>query len=266
MFIPTGSASPDYYGGARPGDNKWANSVVALKASTGAFVWGFQVAHHDLWDYDVASQPTLIEFRGKPAVAVTTKIGNVFVLDRLTGKPLMTVEERAVPKSDIPGEDASPSQPIPAWSAMVPQKLTAADAWGPTPEMRKWCPEKIAVAAQRRPVHAAQLQRHDFVSRQHRRRELGRRRMGPGAQHSAGEHQSRGGGDATDSARGDAGGLAASRRNGLGRRVRAPARNAVRDASRLAGLALRPALQRSAVGRAGGLRSEHRQAALGSRR
>src|SRR5580693_1185472 len=144
IFIPTGSASPDYYGGARPGDNKWANSVVALKASTGAFVWGFQVVHHDLWDYDVASQPSLIEFHGKPAVAVTTKIGNLFVLDRLTGKPLHTVEERAVPKSDIPGEDAAPSQPIPAWSAMVPQKLTAADAWGPTPEMRKWCQEKIA--------------------------------------------------------------------------------------------------------------------------
>ncbi len=144
VFIPTGSASPDYYGGTRPGDNKWANSVVALKASTGAFVWGFQVAHHDLWDYDVASQPTLIEFKGKPAVAVTTKIGNVFVLDRLTGKPLMAVEERAVPKSDIAGEVASPSQPIPAWSPMVPQKLTAADAWGPTPEMRKWCADKIA--------------------------------------------------------------------------------------------------------------------------
>ena len=61
VFIPTGSASPDYFGGARPGDNRWANSVVALKASTGAFVWGFQVVHHDLWDYDVASQPTLVE-------------------------------------------------------------------------------------------------------------------------------------------------------------------------------------------------------------
>ncbi len=143
VFIPTGSASPDYYGGARPGDNKWANSVVALKASTGAFVWGFQVVHHDLWDYDVASQPALIEFKGKPAVAVTTKIGNVFVLDRLTGKPLHTVEERAVPKSDIPGEDAASSQPVPAWSPMVPQKLTADQAWGATPENRAWCQAKI---------------------------------------------------------------------------------------------------------------------------
>jgi quinoprotein glucose dehydrogenase len=143
VFIPTGSASPDYYGGTRPGDNKWANSVVALKASTGAFVWGFQVVHHDLWDYDVASQPTLIDYKGKPAVAVTTKISNVFVLDRLTGKPLHTVEERAVPKSDIRGEDASPSQPVPAWSAMVPQRLTPADAWGANEEMRVWCAKKI---------------------------------------------------------------------------------------------------------------------------
>ncbi len=143
VFIPTGSASPDYFGGTRPNDNKWANSVVALKASSGEVVWGFQVVHHDLWDYDVASQPVLINFRGKPAVAVTTKIGHVFVLDRLTGKPLNEVTERAVPKSDIPGEKASPTQPIPLWSAMVPQKLTAADAWGSTPEARDWCRQKI---------------------------------------------------------------------------------------------------------------------------
>ncbi|HLK64451.1 MAG TPA: pyrroloquinoline quinone-dependent dehydrogenase [Bryobacteraceae bacterium] len=139
VFVPTGSASPDYYGGMRPNDNRWANSVVALKASTGALVWGFQVVHHDLWDYDVASQPTLIEFRGKAAVAVTTKIGNLFVLDRETGKPLVTVEERSVPKSDIPGEQASATQPIPAWSPMVPQRLTADTVWGATPADREWC-------------------------------------------------------------------------------------------------------------------------------
>ncbi len=143
VFIPTGSASPDYYGGERPGNNEHANSVVALKASTGAEVWSFQVVHHDLWDYDVASQPALIQFHGKPAVAVTTKMGNVFVLDRLTGKPLMQVDEKPVPRSDIPGETASPTQPVPAWSAMVPQKLTAADAWGPTPEARTWCQDHI---------------------------------------------------------------------------------------------------------------------------
>jgi len=112
VFIPTGSASPDYFGGMRRGDNKWANSVVALRASTGEFVWGFQVVHHDLWDYDVASQPILFAWRdGTPAIAITTKMGRVFVLNRLTGAPLLPVEERPVPKSDVPGEDASPTQP-----------------------------------------------------------------------------------------------------------------------------------------------------------
>jgi len=144
IFVPTGSASPDYFGGERPGNNAHANSVVALRASTGELVWGFQVVHHDLWDYDVASQPVLIDYQGHAAVAVTTKIGNVFVLDRLTGKPLMPVEERAVPKSDIPGEETSPSQPFPGWSAMVPQKLSAADMWGPTPAIRDWCAGRLA--------------------------------------------------------------------------------------------------------------------------
>ena len=94
--FPQGSASPDYFGGIRKGDNKWANSVVALHASTGDFVWGFQVVHHDLWDYDVASQPTLFAWKdGTPAIAITTKMGRVFVLNRLTGVPLLPVEERA---------------------------------------------------------------------------------------------------------------------------------------------------------------------------
>ena len=89
VFIPTGSAAPDYYGGIRKGDDKWANSVVALRASSGKFVWGFQVVHHDLWDYDVASQPTLFTWKdGTPAIVINTKMGHVFVLNRLTGAPL----------------------------------------------------------------------------------------------------------------------------------------------------------------------------------
>jgi len=92
VFVPTGSASPDYWGGTRKGDNRWANSVVALRAATGLLVWGFQVVHHDLWDYDVASQPTLFSWRdGTPAIAITTKMGRVFVLDRVTGAPLLFV-------------------------------------------------------------------------------------------------------------------------------------------------------------------------------
>jgi quinoprotein glucose dehydrogenase len=143
VFIPTGSASPDYYGGIRKGDNKWANSVVALRASTGEFVWGFQVVHHDLWDYDVASQPTLFAWKdGTPAVAIATKTGQVFVLNRLTGAPLIPVEERPVPKSDIPGEEAYPTQPH-SEILVVPEGLSPESAWGKTPEDRQWCAEKI---------------------------------------------------------------------------------------------------------------------------
>ena len=143
VFVPTGSAAPDYFGGIRKGDDKWANSVVALRASTGKFVWGFQVVHHDLWDYDVAAQPTLIDWKdGTPAVVVNTKMGHVFVLNRLTGAPLLPIEERPVPQSDIAGEESAPTQPFPTIS-LVPEKFEAADAWGPRPEDEKWCRDKI---------------------------------------------------------------------------------------------------------------------------
>ena len=143
VFIPTGSASPDYFGGIRKGDNKWANSVVALRASSGEFVWGFQVVHHDLWDYDVAAQPTLFTWKdGTPAIAVVTKMGRVFLLNRLTGVPLLPVEERPVLKSDIPGEESWPTQPASTIS-VVPEKFSAEDAWGKDAQERQWCAEKI---------------------------------------------------------------------------------------------------------------------------
>jgi quinoprotein glucose dehydrogenase len=146
VFVPTGSASPDYYGGIRKGDNKWANSVVALRASSGKFVWGFQVVHHDLWDYDVASQPALFTWKdGTPAIAITTKMGRVFILNRLTGEPLLSVEERPVLKSDIPGEQSWPTQPASTIS-VVPEKLTPEDAWGKDEQERQWCADKIKAA------------------------------------------------------------------------------------------------------------------------
>jgi quinoprotein glucose dehydrogenase len=146
VFVPTGSASPDYYGGFRKGENKWANSVVALKASTGEFVWGFQVVHHDLWDYDVASQPTLFAWKdGTPAIAITTKMGRVFVLNRLNGKSLLPVEERPVAKSDIEGEESWPTQPASTIS-LVPEKLSAEDAWGKDEAERQSCAQKIKEA------------------------------------------------------------------------------------------------------------------------
>lgn len=146
VFVPTGSAAPDYYGGIRKGDDKWANSVVALRASTGEFVWGFQVVHHDLWDYDVAAQPTLVRWQdGTPAVIINTKMGHVFVLNRLTGAPLIPIEERRVPPSDIAGEESAPTQPFSTIS-LVPEKFDASDAWGPTADDAKWCRDKIAAS------------------------------------------------------------------------------------------------------------------------
>ncbi|MCY3932005.1 MAG: pyrroloquinoline quinone-dependent dehydrogenase [Acidobacteria bacterium] len=118
VFLPTTSPSPDFYGGERLGDNAFANSVVALRASSGEFVWGYQMVRHDLWDYDLACQPLLFEYTSadgmrRPAVAQATKTGFVFVLDRASGEPLHPVEERAVPRSDVPGEQAAPTQRLP---------------------------------------------------------------------------------------------------------------------------------------------------------
>jgi quinoprotein glucose dehydrogenase len=146
VFIPVGSSAPDYYGGIRKGDDKWSDSVVALRASSGKFVWGFQAVHHDLWDYDVASQPTLFTWKdGTPAIVINTKMGHVFVLNRLTGVPLLPVEERPVPQSTIPGEQSWPTQPFSAIS-LVPERVTSDDAWGPTPQDQAWCKAKIAAS------------------------------------------------------------------------------------------------------------------------
>ncbi len=149
VFIPTGSPSPDYYGGERKGDDRYANSVVALRGSTGQVVWSFQVVHHDLWDYDVPAQPVLVTLERDgvdvPAVVQATKMGLLFVLHRETGAPLFPVEERPVPASDVPGEQASPTQPFPlAPPPLVPQVLRPEDAVGLTPWDRGRCRDAIA--------------------------------------------------------------------------------------------------------------------------
>ena len=144
IFIPTGSASPDYFGGLRPGDNKWANSVVALHAKTGKIAWGFQLVHHDLWDYDTASPPLLATLRHNgqdvPVVIQGNKTGFLYVLNRDNGAPVFPVEERRVPPSDVPGEAASPTQPFPtAPPPLSPQRISLDDAWGPTAQDRETC-------------------------------------------------------------------------------------------------------------------------------
>jgi len=149
VFVPTGSASPDFFGGARLGDDKWADSVVALRAGTGEMAWGFQLVHHNLWDFDTASPPLLATFehdhRQVPAVIQGNKTGFLYVLDRDTGKPVFPVEERPVPQSDVPGEQTSPTQPEPvAPPALGRQRMTADDAWGLTPGDRETCRAMIS--------------------------------------------------------------------------------------------------------------------------
>ena len=154
VFVPTGSASPDYYGGLRPGDDRWADSVVALDPRSGRLAWGFQLVHHDLWDYDTAVPPLLADIvhdgRHRAVVVAANKTGRFYVLDRDTGRPIFPVIESPVPVSDVPGEESAPTQPL---SLGLPdlsvQKLPTADAFGLTPADRAACSGRIAATSGR---------------------------------------------------------------------------------------------------------------------
>jgi quinoprotein glucose dehydrogenase len=141
VFAATGSATEDFYGGFRKGTNLFANSVLALDASTGERKWHYQTVHHDLWDYDNPPAPILVTITsaGKPrdVVVQLTKMGFTFVLDRETGQPVFPVHEVPVPGSTMPGEAAWPTQPVPLKPApLVRQSLTEADLTNITPEAR----------------------------------------------------------------------------------------------------------------------------------
>jgi quinate dehydrogenase (quinone) len=117
VFAPLGSPTSDYYGADRKGKNLYGNSIVALDAATGKLKWFQQLVHHDIWDYDLPSAPTLIDVsrdgRTIPAVAVITKMTTLFIFNRETGEPIFGMEERAVPQSTVPGEQTWPTQPFP---------------------------------------------------------------------------------------------------------------------------------------------------------
>jgi quinoprotein glucose dehydrogenase len=137
VFVPTSSASPNWFGGTRPGDNRYANSVVALRGQTGEVAWHFQTVHHDVWDWDTPAQPLLVDIpsggRRVPAVVVLTKQSLVFVLNRETGEPVFPVEERPVPTDGVAGDVLSPTQPFPVKPPpLMKTRLTPDDAWGLT--------------------------------------------------------------------------------------------------------------------------------------
>jgi quinoprotein glucose dehydrogenase len=149
VYVPTGSAAPDYYGALRLGDNRYANSIVALRAATGEVAWAFQTVHHDLWDYDNASPPALVtvtrDGRPVPVVLQATKSGMLFVLDRESGTPVFAVEERAVPASDIPLEEAARTQPFTAITPpLSPHRFTVDDVWATNDVDREACRAAIA--------------------------------------------------------------------------------------------------------------------------
>ena len=148
LFLPTGSATVDPWGVNRKEPLPYANALVALRASTGEVIWHYQIIHHDLWDNDLPAQPILADASvggvGVPAVIQFTKTGLMFAFNRETGEPLFDIEERAVPDSDVPGEQASPTQPFPVKPMpLTLESLTAENAWGLTFWDRGRCAKKI---------------------------------------------------------------------------------------------------------------------------
>ena len=141
VYMPFGAPNNDRVGIDRPGDNLFGTSVVAAEAATGKLLWYFQAVHHDIWDYDTETPPTLIDVHqdGKtiPAVVIVNKTGLMFVLDRVTGKPLYPVVEKPVPPSDVPGEHASPTQPFPATTEPLAQM--SVELYHDLPEHAAWC-------------------------------------------------------------------------------------------------------------------------------
>jgi len=145
-YFPTGSPTYDYYGADRTGSNLFSDCLLALDARTGKLLWHFQMVHHDLWDYDATAAPQLVTVRheGKmiDIVAQSTKQGFLFAFDRVSGKPLWPIEERPVPKSDMPGEQAWPTQPFPTAPPPFARQKMGSDDIDPyilTPEERaRW--------------------------------------------------------------------------------------------------------------------------------
>ena len=148
-YLPFGAPANDRVGVDRPGNNLYSSSIVAVDAATGRYLWHFQIVHHDIWDNDAETPPTLFDVKrgGKtiPAVGIFSKNNMLFILDRVTGKPIYGVEERPVPASDVPGERASPTQPFPVKPAPLARlSLRADELSNVTPEHEAFCRKLVA--------------------------------------------------------------------------------------------------------------------------
>ncbi|ODM41376.1 pyrroloquinoline quinone-dependent dehydrogenase [Cereibacter johrii] len=141
VYLPLGNSSVDYYGSNRSeAENAFATSLVALDATTGEEVWHFQTVRHDVWDYDLGSQPTLLDWQGTPAILLPSKQGDLYILDRATGEPLTPMEElTGLPQGDVEPDYISPTQPASAWATLRMPPLEPRDAWGFTAIDQLWC-------------------------------------------------------------------------------------------------------------------------------
>ena len=184
MYVPTGSAKHNFYGGYRHGDNLFSDSLIALDARTGKRLWHFQTVHHDIWDVDNNSAPQLTtvrhDGRSIDVVAQARKTGYLYVFDRATGKPIWPIEERPVPQgTTVPGEKLSPTQPFPTRPPPFARQSFTADDLNPyilTPEERDGFRQRVAQGAQRRAVHANRLRGSRAHAGQPGRVELGQHR------------------------------------------------------------------------------------------
>jgi glucose dehydrogenase len=149
LFLPVGNPSDSFYGADRPGKNLYSNSIVAVDAATGRLRWFYQLVHHDIFDYDVAAAPALITVmrngQAVPAIAQTTKMGLLFILDRMTGAPIFGVEERPVPVSDVPGEKSWPTQPFPVKPPpLARNSISSSELSTLSPESAKFCADLLS--------------------------------------------------------------------------------------------------------------------------
>ncbi len=148
LYMPLGAPNNDRVGVDRPGNNLFSSSVVAVDANAGKYLWHFQLVHHDIWDYDAQSAPLLVDLQRDgttvPAVIVVNKTGMLFTLNRVTGQPIFPIEERPVPKSDVPGERASPTQPFPVKPPPLVQMTVSRDnLYTGEPQHQSYCEHMV---------------------------------------------------------------------------------------------------------------------------